>query len=54
MNLDHGNKFDLWYYGQVNFATAKIELSFEMGKKTPLVGWVEFIYIHIYICIYGQ
>ena len=39
------------------FATANIELSFEMGKKTPLVGQnfkypLYIIYIYIYIYIY--
>ena len=30
MKFDRSNKFDLYYYGQVN--TVKIECSFEMGK----------------------
>ena len=32
MKFDRSNKFDFCYYGQVNFTTAKIENSFEMGK----------------------
>ena len=39
MNLDRSNKFDLaMLLWASKFATAKIELTFEMGKKTPLVG----------------
>ena len=32
LKFDRSNKFDLRYYGQVKFTTAKIECSFEMGK----------------------
>ena len=40
------------------FATANIELTFEMGKKTPLFGqnfkyplYIIYIYIYIYISL---
>ena len=37
MNLDRGNKFDLWYYGQVQVTTDLIDCLFRHGQKRMCV-----------------
>ena len=36
MKFDRSNKFDLYYYGQVNSLRLKSSVASKWGKKTPL------------------
>ena len=42
MKFDSSDKFDLYYFLVNKLATAKIECSFEMCKKTVLEGIIYF------------